>query len=343
MKRIFTLLAALMLSASASFAQRNLYCWGKDGNVSIEPASQIDSLTFGLGIQLFQISKPANLGVTINSFQGSTKVSLAENVKSMDVAPEIGICYSEENSEPTCADMILKLGNAMQEYSFTIKDFVSSGTTYHYRTYVHLLDEIYYGPVNTITTMGDKPTDKVINGHQFIDLGLSSGLLWAETNVGASVAPLYGDYFAWGETETKSTYDWDTYKWTGTPSKYNLTDKKTILDAEDDVATAEWGEGCRMPTYAEFQELLDECEWSLQRNWAYGYVVKGPNGNSIFLPVSDFRNENSPYYQGYWSSSLCLENRNINVAYYLHVEERSKLLSRNFRNVGFLVRPVAEK
>ena len=290
-----------------------------------------------------QISKPINLGATTNSFQGSAKVSLNENVKSIDVAPEVGICYSEENSKPTCADMILKLGSAMQEYSFTIKDFVTSGTTYHYRTYVRLLDEIYYGPINTITTMGDKPVSKVINGHHFIDLGLPSGLLWAETNIGTSVASLYGDYFAWGETETKSSYDWDSYKWSGTPTKYNQSDKKTILDADDDVATVKWGKGCRLPSNVEFQELFDECEWSLQRNWVYGYLVKGPNGNSIFFPVSDYRNEDSPQYQGYWSNSLRLDSYNYNVAYYLHVEESSKLLSISYRNVGFLVRPVSEK
>jgi len=100
MKRLFTLLAVLMLTVTASFAQQNFYFWGKDGKVSIEPISEVDSLTFGAGNWLFHISEPVSLGATTSTFQGSAKVAINDKVKSIDVTPEVGICYSE-HSKPT--------------------------------------------------------------------------------------------------------------------------------------------------------------------------------------------------------------------------------------------------
>ena len=350
MKKLFTLLAAYALIVTTCFAQRNLYYWGKEGHVSIEPASQVDSLTFSVGSWLYQISKPVILGATTNSFQGSTKVALSEKVKSIDVEPEVGICYSDVNKAPTYEDLKQNLGSSMKDYSFTIKNEVESGTTYYYRTYVKLLDEVYYGAVNSITTMGEKP--KVINGHKFVDLGLPSGLLWAKTNVGASFSFEDGDYFAWGETSSKSYYSWDTYKWGSysSLSKYIYSDGKPTLDAEDDAATVNWGAGCRMPSRPEFQELYNKCDWSWQSNYTgsgvSGYLVTGPNGNSIFLPASGYRGNNDLGDRGssgkYWSSSLYysyatnalllnFSRGNINPSY------------NNYRYYGYPVRPVAEK
>ena len=346
MKKLFTLLAAFTLALTTSFAQRNLYFWGKNGNVSIEPASQVDSLTFSVGSWLYQISKPVSLGATTNSFQGSAKVALSDKVKSIDVEPEVGICYSDKNEMPTYASQRYKLGGSMTDYSFTIKDKIVSGTTYYYRTYVKLLDEVYYSAVNSITTMGEKPNNKVINGHKFIDLGLPSGLLWAETNVGASSSIGYGDYFAWGETETKSSYSWSTY---AMGNKYNSSDGKTTLDAEDDVATVQWGEGCRMPSRAEFQELYDKCDWSWKSDYqgtgVSGYLVTGPNNHTIFLPASGFR-DNDGLARGpfghYWSSSL--DSSDTDDAFYLYFYSGGFYPSDDdCRYYGFPVRPVAEK
>ena len=221
MKRLFTLLAALILTITASFAQHNFYFWGKDGNVSIEPISEVDSLTISVGNWLFQISEPVSLGATNCSFQGSAKVAISDNVKSIDVTPEVGICYSE-HSKPTYYDFKKKLGSAMQDYSFTIMN-LTSGTTYYYRTYVKLLDNVYYSAVNSFTTMGEKPRNKVINGHEFVDLGLPCGLLWAKTNIGASFSSDDGDYFAWGETASKSYYNIDSYKWADYNGHYYWT------------------------------------------------------------------------------------------------------------------------
>ncbi len=345
MKRLFTLLAVLMLTVTASFAQQNFYFWGKDGYVSTKPVSEVDSLTFSVGSWLFQISKPVNLAATTSSFQGSAKVAFNDKVKSIDVTPEVGICYTGTNHTPTYNDFKKKLGSTMQDYSFTIMN-VLSGTTYYYRTYVKLLDEVYYSAVNSITTMGEKPQYIVINGHKFINLGLPSGLFWAETNVGASSSSDDGDYFAWGETASKSYYDWNTYKWGSdynNLSKYNISDGKTTLDAEDDAATVNWGAPCRMPDTSEFEELYNKCDWSWQGN---GYLVTGPNGSTIFFPASGYFQDGSPIGYGsqgrYWSRSLY--SNNTNMAHYLYFRRNYvKPTGGSSRCKGLPVRPVAEK
>ena len=195
----------------------------------------------------------------------------------------------------------------------------------------------------------------VINGHRFVDLGLPSGLLWAETNVGAETADDAGCYFSWGETSPKDIYYSTTDKYCSCPdgktfcydeshyTKYNSTDGKTVLDPEDDAATVNWGSGFRMPTREEFQELLDKCTWTWDSSHK-GYLVVGSNGNSIFLPASGFRIGSDLYIQGSggycWSSTLNSSDRNC--AYGLNfLSSRPDVYSRS-RVYGFPVRPVAE-
>ena len=152
-----------------------------------------------------------------------------------------------------------------------------------------------------------------------VDLGLPSGTLWADRNVGADAPEAYGDYFAWGETEPKSKYDWSTYKWCNgsddtqikycTKSSYGTVDSTTVLDLEDDAAYVNMGSAWRMPTYAEMQELMDNCTttWTTQ-NGVDGRKVTGKNGNSIFLPAAGCFSGSYLNRAGsngdYWSSSL---------------------------------------
>ncbi len=160
------------------------------------------------------------------------------------------------------------------------------------------------------------------NGYQAIDLGLPSGTLWATCNVGATAPEEYGDYFAWGETTTKSSYSWSTYKY-GTSlsnlTKYNsdescgIVDNKTALDLEDDAAAVNWGGDWCMPTLDEIKELNNNCTtvWTTDYNStgvAGRIVISKLNGNSIFLPAAGYRSSLSLYDDGsdgdYWSSSL---------------------------------------
>ena len=164
----------------------------------------------------------------------------------------------------------------------------------------------------------DKVPDNKV--HDYVDLGLPSGIKWATCNVGATTPEGYGDYFAWGETTPKNNYDWSTYKYcngsSSTLTKYNTNssngtiDNKTTLDLSDDAARANWGGTWRMPTRAEQEELINNCTWTWStRNGVRGYkVTSKTNGNSIFLPAAGYRTGTSVYTVGsfgyYWSSSL---------------------------------------
>ena len=189
--------------------------------------------------------------------------------------------------------------------------------------------------------------------YNLVDLGLPSGTLWADRNVGADSPEAYGDYFAWGEIEPKSNYVWSTYKWsngnTSSMTKYFIgssapADNKTVLDFEDDAAYANMGEEWCMPTAAEQKELLSECTWELTtQNGVKGYKVTGPNGNNIFLPASGFYNgisiSNAGSYGGYWASSLD-ENRS-NCAYQIYYNSSNLNWFCTDRYYGLSVRAVA--
>ena len=172
-------------------------------------------------------------------------------------------------------------------------------------------------------------------GHDYVDLGLPSSLKWATCNVGASIPEEYGDYFAWGEVDSKKYYDWSTYKYcvnivtniikycTNSQYGYNqFVDNKITLDLEDDAAAANWGGTWRMPSDAEWDELRNNCTWVwTTQNGVNGYKVVGKNGNSIFLPAAGL------YYgslgfrglggNGWYWSSLLYSNVPV-CAYIMH-------------------------
>ena len=160
---------------------------------------------------------------------------------------------------------------------------------------------------------------------EFVDLGLTSGTLWATTNVGADNPQDIGLFFAWGDTEGHELEDgylfsWENYKW-GEVSGYDtyftkycsdssrgkdgFTDGKAELDLEDDAAFVNWGSDWRMPSKQQLDELQNECTWTLTTlGDVQGYNVEGPNGNSIFLPATGWRLDDMLLDGGaYWSRS----------------------------------------
>ena len=163
-----------------------------------------------------------------------------------------------------------------------------------------------------ITSCGDDELSpngsngKAPSGVKAVDLGLPSGTLWANMNVGAFSEEAPGNSYAWGETEVKTTYSWSTYKWYNryngdyyNMTKYNLSDKLTELEPEDDAAYVNWGKQWRMPSEAQFEELINHCSWNwTMQNGVNGYKVVGPNGNSIFMPTT------AGSYGYYWSRAL---------------------------------------
>ena len=186
-------------------------------------------------------------------------------------------------------------------------------------------------------------------GHECVDLGLPSGLLWATCNVGATSPEDYGHYFAWGETSTKETYDYDNCPTHGLSisqlQSQGYIDSEGNLTPQYDAATANWGGNWRMPTKAEQQELLDNCTWTwTTQNGVKGYNVEGPNGNSIFLPAAGYHSGSSLSYAGsygyYWSSTP-LEYSD-HYAYYLYFNSDRHYMSYYSRDYGHSVRPVVE-
>ena len=197
-------------------------------------------------------------------------------------------------------------------------------------------------------------------GHEYVDLGLPSGLKWATCNVGAEKPEEYGDYFAWGETEPKMTYNWDTYKYcngsSSTLTKYcnnssygynGFTDTKTVLDPEDDAATVNWGGAWRMPTVEEMIELVEQSTWTwTTQNGVNGYKVVGKNGNFIFLPAAGCMYYSSLGGAGsdvcYWSSSLNTVNNPYGACYVDFNSSSGGIWIDGARYLGLSVRPVCQ-
>ena len=181
--------------------------------------------------------------------------------------------------------------------------------------------------------------NKSINGHEYVDLGLPSGLKWATCNVGANKPEEHGDYYAWGEITTKSKY-----------SKENSKTYETKMDdingnSNYDVARAKWSGNWRTPTKKEMKELKNECIWGYTTlNGINGMKVTGPNGNSIFLPFAgyccDTLYDCVDTYGGYWSSTP-YEN-NGHYAFYFRFNNGYHNIDWNFRYLGHPIRPVSD-
>ena len=187
-----------------------------------------------------------------------------------------------------------------------------------------------------------RPTTGTLNGHDWVDLGLPSGLKWATCNVGAESPEGYGNYYAWGETTTKSNYSLST------SSTYDKDMSDIGGNATYDVARKLWGSSWRLPTHAEFDELFDEdnCtwEWTTQSGVNGCKVTSKVTGASILLPAAGYRDGTSRYDAGswgcYWSSTpdeiydgsydLSFGSGYFNTLLNLH------------RNRGLSVRPVSE-
>lgn len=197
-----------------------------------------------------------------------------------------------------------------------------------------------------------------IDGHEYVDLGLPSGTLWATCNVGASTPEGYGGYYAWGEIkgnlEGKNYFDWGTYQWCNgswtTFTKYCTTsddgyvDNKTELDLSDDVARQKWGENWRIPSKEQINELINECTSEIAcPNGVYGRIITSKrNGNSIFLPAANSwryggtTSGNSGYY---WSRTLGDGSSTFAYSIFFYQDPSiSNIIS--FREEGHCIRPV---
>ena len=268
-----------------------------------------------------------------------------------------GVCWSTSPS-PTLANSHTSNGSGAGSFSSYMTGLTMS-TTYYVRAYATNSFVTVYGNQLSFTTTDDE--------HVYVDLGLPSGLLWATCNVGADNPEDYGDYFAWGETQPKSTYNWSTYQysnggfynnWGGfmpyltkycTDSNYGYNgfiDNLTTLLPEDDAATANWGGDWRMPTKEEWQELYQNTThtWTTQ-NGVNGRLFTAANGNSLFLPAAGDRWVGGLYNAGsggyYWSSSLITDSPSNAWGLYFDSGD-TDVRNSYYRGYGFSVRPVLE-
>ena len=173
----------------------------------------------------------------------------------------------------------------------------------------------------------------------FVDLGLTSGTLWATCNIGADTPQDTGLFFAWGETEGHGSdpsdgyfFSWENYNWgevsgwetfftkyctDSSRGKDGFADGKYEFDPEDDAAYINWGSEWQTPSKEQFDELKSECTWTLTTiGDVKGYEVVGTNGNSIFLPETGWRLDDMLLDGGaYWARSANPED--VGGAYYL--------------------------
>ncbi len=202
------------------------------------------------------------------------------------------LSFSANGGEGEMESMSLQYGEhrILPEVSFTRENHAyttwntepdGTGTSYNNKSQISITEDIVlYAQWREI---------KLIDGYEYIDLGLPSGLLWANQNIGASKPEEFGDYFAWGEVEPLD----ENYKW-GSDNKYGDRCSRVSFELVDDAARQIWGGSWRVPLPEEIEELIAECEWTWTvLNNVNGYEVKGPNGNSIFLPAAG---------SAYWSS-----------------------------------------
>ena len=231
-----------------------------------------------------------------------------------------------------------------------VTPLLSLNTPYSFVGAVLVKGKEAYGQVQSFSTTAREVPEGAV------EMGLS--VLWASRNVGADSPSDYGDFYAWGEVETKEKYDISTYKWCNGGrdkvngyTKYNQTeilgpvvDNKTVLDPEDDAATVHWGAPWRMAMAAEWQELIDKCDWEeTQQDGRTGYLATSRiTGNSIFLVTISYRGsspitntEKAYYYTKEMTSSgfVCKTFR---------IADGAITIDGFWRELGTVIRPVRE-
>ena len=237
--------------------------------------------------------------------------------------------YWGTNPELGATDNNVVLDNTA---GYTTKAFVDlePNTTYYLKAYATNSVGTSYSEVVSFTTLAESEYN------DYVDLGLPSGLKWAAYNIGATTATEYGDYYAWGEVLTKETY-------TSANSETHGESMSDIAGTEYDAATVNWGGDWRMPSRAEIQELIYNCNWEwTTQGGKIGYKVTGPNGSSIFLPAAGYRSESSSLltegrHGYYWSSAPSIAD-----AYYLFLHSDEHNVTNYRRYYGCSVRPVRE-
>ena len=272
-----------------------------------------------------------------------------------------GKISADKQSSPSYAGVVAENGNAVVYYTASERIDGQSVTfwlipkvngAYHrYNRIVYSTTGPFFLPNGyyAFRIPYGKFTDdyEYINGHKYVDLGLPSGLKWATCNVGASSPTGFGDYYAWGETELYYNYYLGRLRWNADKEVYGYAQETYNVDEFADAASTVWGGTWRMPTQAEWQELMnsDYCTWEMTTvDELFGYLVtSNANGRSIFLPAAGNITEKTLYLWGsagyYWSSDHGTSS--IALGIYFSTSRAVTEFSSD-RWIGQSIRPVSE-
>ena len=303
---------------------------GEDGKISYD---------WDFGLPSYRISTlPQFFEIQTNKAGGTLTVSSEVEETCLLECSEEGFALFKVGEDEPLVHLSFSAGEKTKavisdELTFNLPD---PETDYEARPYALADNRYYYGE-----------TDR------WVDLGLS--VLWAKYNVGATSPEEYGGYYAWGETEEKSSYTYENYKHCtitgyeddGYPIFYYHNIGKDISGTSYDVAHVKWGNGARMPRLEEIQELVNNCSWSANTyNGVKGMRITGQNGNSIFLSFAGLRSDEcieERGYDGYYWSGTDYEEYYYGYAYCLFFYDADYNLWDEDRCCGMSVRPVKDK
>lgn len=189
-----------------------------------------------------------------------------------------------------------------------------------------------------------QPEIPTINGHEYVDLGLS--VKWATANIEAEEIYDYGGYYCWGESKQKYNYNQDSYEYYKNGKYQDIG--RNISGTDYDVAKVKWGASWRLPTKEECEELISRCTY-LHRFYVtenstarWGGEFTGPNGNKIFLPFAGSMLYTSVGYRGTDGAYLCGEKTDRAYIYVLGLDSKGAAVGSGIRYMGYSVRPVSK-
>ena len=340
---------------NSNWAEGNMSAWDSSAPLAYAVASSNNNLVFN--------NVCAILKITIPTTDNNVTITIGADQK---MAGSCSLLNGNLTIDPTNGSNVVTVGNYTNKVKGGSIVYVAIAPGRYTNFYVSAHNgrkenrknkaDITFA-ANVIHNLGSFFIDSPVYGsHDYVDLGLPSGTLWATCNVGANSPEEYGNYYAWGETEPKSYYHSSNYKWydssTSSYTKYvhntgwGSSTSEISLEIEDDAARANWGGDWRMPTLDEIKELNNSsyCTWTATTlNGVNGYqVTSKKNGKYIFLPAAGYRYgsslSNAGSYGYYWSSSLYSSDSFYACYLYFNSDSHNWYLSDRF--FGRTVRPV---
>ena len=281
------------------------------------------SFTTKSGADYLKAGESNNVTITSATVKGITTL---ESIYSNSSSIQYRILYGTSSNLQTSSTSTAtpeRSGNTLTAELTNL----TMATTYYYCIRAYVDGNYIYSDTKSFTT-------KDIQTTGYVDLEVSCK--WAACNLGATVPEGYGDYYAWGETETRTFFYSSNY------SYYRENIGTDISDTNYDAAKKVLGSPWRMPTGTEFQELLDKCFWKeITYKNTTGYLVTGKNGNAIFLPKTGYKEDNSTR-SGYaiWTSTYYNYSSSYATSYAKYWA--GSTLSYTFRYYGLTIRPVRD-